>query len=857
MKRPWLAVASALLLTLCPLRLLAEQAQHQRELAPDQPGEEEDLNRELWEFVKKTPYESIRPYIEETQARANLPKTAVLPNGWAIAPAGAQIELGRLPYEAILYRERLVVLNTGYYGKEPQTVSIIDLKTNQVVKTLPFKSLFPSATLGQDGDLYISGGFERKVYRVNATFETVKEYSVNGYAGGLAPVDRNHLAVAYLVADNAQGKYSAGQLALLNTDTGKIEREVPVGYFPYTLQNVNNKLYLTVLGEDKVFVYDAQLNRLKTLAVGRNPQSSCSDGKQLYVVNSASDDLSIIDPRQDRVIGKIDLHYQDFKYGSSPTSCAIEDNRLYVTQAELNAVAVFDKTQKQRLGLIPTGWYPTKVILNPNSLSILSAKGIQARRPNPEGPQPIPEKGGSQYVLTLLKGSLSLVPKTSITTNLAAWTKQVEDGSPLYSPKIGFKLPIRHIFYLVKENRTYDQILGDLGRGNGDPQLALFGKEVTPNHHHLAETFVTLDNFYVNGEISVLGHSFTSSGYASPFLEWLGNMRYSERYKSYPFGIVPATFSPAYLWNGLEAKNVSYRIYGEPYYLFTRAYQIFVANYGAHSELAQKFYVQSMNLANETDRGQEFSQQLNPYYGQADTPEKAFKLLEKPEFSSLLSQIFVGDGSLAKALAENLTLRQQFAVFLSHYPLNYHYYDLNYSDLDRFNTWKTDFERQVQAGNVAALHYIWLPNDHTAGTASGFPNPYQLVAQNDAALGKIIETISNSPIWKESLILVTEDDAQNGPDHVDATRTVALAASPYVKRGSVVSDSYDQLGLLRTIEIILGLDPLNLNDGLAAPMFNIFTEKPDFSPYVPPMPSTYLLESDQKLYQQNRLHLTK
>ena len=257
-----------------------------------------------------------------------------------------------------------------------------------------------------------------------------------------------------------------------------------------------------------------------------------------------------------------------------------------------------------------------------------------------------------------------------------------------------------------------------------------------------------------------------------------------------------------------------------------------------------------MVLAAQNDRGKELSELFNAYYGKADTPADALRLLETPQFSTNLSKILTGDGSLAQAWRQNPTLRQQFATFLSHYPFNYHYYDLGYSDLRRFSDWKRDFDRQLRSGKVAPLNYIWLPNDHTAGINPQFPNPYQLIAQNDAALGKIVGTIAKSPIWKDSLILVAEDDAQNGPDHVDATRTVALAAGPYVKRGAVVSDSYDQLSLLRTVELILGLDPINLNDGLSAPMFDIFSQKADFSTYIPPAPSSHLMEADQKLYQQ-------
>jgi YVTN family beta-propeller protein len=864
MKRKWLALAALIFLTNLSIRALA-QKQQQRDLDSDEPtaqqqphkdielddpAEEENLNRELWEFAKKTPYEQVQPYISQAQkaSQATRSTEVALPNGWKIAPAGTQVEVGRLPYEAILYAGKLVVLDTGFYGKEGQEISIVDPKSSSVVKTLHFPSIFPSAKQGLEGDLYISGGFDKKIYRFNKEFNLARAYPVNGFAAGITPIDTKHLAVLYMVRENEKKIYGKGQLAILNTETGQIEREVTVGYFPYAVEYLNNKLYLTLTGENKLLVYDKELKPLKTLAAGKTPQTFCQDNSNLYIVNTTSDELSVVDTQRDAVVGKIEVRQKGFRSGSSPTSCVVEGNKLYVTQAEINAVAVFDKNKRQELGFIPTGWYPTKVLLNKGQMLVVSAKGIRPRRPNPQGPQPILEKGGEDYVLTLLKGAVSIIPKEEIASNLRKWRKQVEEGSPLYSPKQGMKLPIRHIFYIVKENRTYDQVLGDLGRGNGDPKLTLFGQDITPNHHKLAKDFVTLDNFYANGEISVLGHSFTTSGYASPFLEWLGNAKYSGRYDGYPFGTVPVTFSPTYLWNALEAKGVDYRIYGEPYYIFTRAYQLIVDTYGAQSELAQKFYNQMMVFAAQTDRGKEVSEFLKTHYGEADTPQDAVRLLEKPEFARFLSQTFTGDDSLAQAWQKDAAFRQKFAAFVYHFPLNYPSWDLKYSDLQRFLDWKTDFEKQVKSGRVAQLNYIWLPNDHTAGQQPGLPNPYQLVAQNDAALGRIVETISKSPIWRDSLILVVEDDAQNGPDHVDATRTVAFAAGPYVKRGVVVSDRYDQLSLLRTIELILGLDPLNQNDGLAVPMFGIFTPEPNNSGYIPPTPSSQLMESDQKLY---------
>ncbi len=390
-------------------------------------------------------------------------------------------------------------------------------------------------------------------------------------------------------------------------------------------------------------------------------------------------------------------------------------------------------------------------------------------------------------------------------------------------------------------------MLGELGRGNGDPKLTVFGESVSPIHHQLAREFVTLDDFFVNGEISVLGHAFTTSGYASPFTEWLGNTSYAQRWKGYPFGTEPATHSPVYIWDLLEEKGIDYRIYGESYYLFTRAYKIMTELYGADSELVKKFYDKSVAAAGGDDRGQEFNDLAKSYADRLTTKEDAYELLGNSEFVKKLSQFLTGGPAFEKALARDVRLRRSFADYLSHYPAAYRSWDLKVSDLDRVKEWKKDFERQLKMGRVAQLNYIWLPNDHTDGTNKRtLDNPFQFVAQNDAALGRIIETISHSPIWRSSVIFTVEDDAQNGPDHVDATRTIALAIGPFVKRNQVISDRYDQLSMVRTIELLLGLRSMNLGDQMAVPMFGVFTNKPDFQPYVRTEVSKHLVPADRE-----------
>jgi hypothetical protein len=483
-----------------------------------------------------------------------------------------------------------------------------------------------------------------------------------------------------------------------------------------------------------------------------------------------------------------------------------------------------------------------------HQLIIVSAKGIHARRPNRHGPQPNGPKRVPGYVLNLLKGSVSFVSLDDVRRNANFWTAQVDAASPIFDTQRGFNLPIKHVFYVIKENRTYDQVLGDLGRGNGDPKLTLFGDDISPVHHQLAREFVTLDNFFVNGEISVLGHAFTTSGYASPFIEWLGNVSYSQRWKGYPFGMVPATMSPVYVWDLLDNAKIDYRIYGENYFLFTRAYRIFDTLYGADSEIARRFYDKTIAAAAGEDRGQEFNDLMRPFYGRVNSRDDAYALLGQSDFTTALSRFLTGDETFARMVRSDDNLRRLFSEYVAKYPFSYRSWDLKVSDLDRVREWKKDFDAQLRSGHVAQFHYIWLPNDHTDGNVKTILDPFQFMAQNDAALGRLVEIISHSPIWKDSLILVVEDDAQNGPDHVDATRTIAFVAGPYVKRDAVVSDRYDQLSMLRTIELILGLKSFNAAEQLATPMFGIFTDKPDFRPFKVAKVSARLVGGDRKRY---------
>lgn len=841
-----------------------------RPVGLDEPGQDDRLNRELWVFARGTSYEATMRRVRGAQRRrvaaASAPEMT-LPNGWRLAPAGVQVEVGRLPYDALVFHGRLVVLNAGFYPggyagqpgvREDPVVSVVDIGRAFVTDSIEVAGLYPSAaTVGPDR-LFVSGGSAQVVYQIDTSFQVIGTLRLGAYAGPIAAVDGGRLAVTSMTAaapdptDSTRQRLRpvAAALAIVEAATGRLAASAPLGHYPSAVRTTAGKIYVALLGEDAVAVYDTALHPLRTVRVGRAPQALCADSTRLYVVNSGSDEVTVIGTAQDSVVATIPLRATSARFGSAPTSCTTVGDRLYVSQAGENAVAVLKLPEGTVIGRIPTGWYPTRVLADDGYLFVTNAKGIRARRPNPRGPQPDPSArpSGPDYVLRLLRGSVSVVPRVELDTKLDEWTARVDSGAPLFSSASGIRLPIRHVFYVIRENRTYDQVLGDLGRGDGDSSLTLFGERVTPAAHKLARDFVTLDQFFVDGEISVLGHSFTTSGYASPFLEWLGNAAYAGRYNGYPFGTVPGLFSPAYLWDALEAKGLSYRVYGEPYYVATRAYRAVTDAFGRESPEAQRFYTRSLELAAAGDRGRGFVALLAPYARPGMVKHDMLQLLDSTSLVDALSVYFFGDSTLRSALRTS-PFKQSFASFLAHYAFGYPTWCLDFSDLQRVIEWKRDFTALAKRGEVPQLSYIWLPNDHTQGVTRGMVHtPFAFVAQNDAALSRLVETISRSGVWGSSLILVEEDDAQNGPDHVDATRTVALAAGPYVRRRVVIHERYDQLSVLRTIGLILGFDPLGMNDALAAPMLTVFQRTPRRDTWTGPPSSKHLDPTDLSLY---------
>ncbi|WCK54881.1 glutaminyl-peptide cyclotransferase [Aneurinibacillus sp. Ricciae_BoGa-3] len=709
--------------------------------------------------------------------------TGVTPSDWMLTPAGTQQTLGDFPMGGAVSPDHkyLVVSNDG---QGTQSLQVVDVKQQKVIQTIPYtspESLYLGVAFSPDGKtLYASAGGNNKIRTFSFDNGMLTEKSpillkdssnTNFYPAGLSiSNDGKFLYVANNVAN------SVSQIDLAS---GKIAATVPVGKNPYTafLSHDGSKLYVSNWGESSISVLDPNsLTVQKTIKVGLHPNAIAENPVNgfIYVANSDSDEVSIIDPGQQQVVQTVSLApYRGAQTGSQPDALTVspDGKTLYVANAGNNDVAVIglgntkENTKAQVKGLIPTAWYPTGVYMSDNQkLMVLNAKGLGAG-PNVQ----------KQYIGSMIQGTMSFIDVPN-QGQLQKYTKQVQANNRVRSqenqtgnnqqgndeggnnkqpiPRFASQhSPIKHVIYVLKENRTYDQVFGDLKKGNGDPSLTSFGQNVTPNLHKLANQFVTLDNFYANAEISAQGHNWATAAKANDYTEknWLAN--YSGRNRGYDFeGQSTAASSKAgYIWNNAMRSGVSFRDYGE------------------------------------------FTDWVNG--------EKSG--ISKPN-----------DASIG-----------------NNYDPNYPSWSFNYSDVQREQEWEKEFKQFEQNNNLPQLEIVRLPNDHTAGTKPGALTPEAMVAQNDLAVGKLVDAVSHSKYWKDTAIFITEDDAQNGYDHVDAHRTESLVVSPYTQKGTVDSTFYDTAAMLRTMELILGLNPMTQYDAAATPMLNSFTTKPNNTPY--------------------------
>ena len=718
------------------------------------------------------------PLQAQTQ-NINESKRVTLPNGWHLTPAGKTLQLGDLPLNiAISPSQKLAAITNN--GQSTQTLQLVDIKKKVTTDTIIIGKSWLGLAFSDNGkQLYASGGNDNIIIRYEIrnkkfskadTFVIAKPWPEKISIAGLALDDKNNRLYTVTKENNS--------LYVIDIKSKKVLSQFPLGGEGYTciLSPDRQTLYVSCWGCDKIEIFDTQRQKFTgTIAVGDNPNDLClsKNGAFLFVANANDNSVSVINTRQGKVVETLNAAlYPDAPTGSTTNSVALsnDEKTLYVANADNNCLAVFDVSDpgnSKSKGFIPTAWYPTCVRTAKNKILVSNGKGLTSKA-NPYGPNPyrkgsevIYQKGGKeqkmhvQYIGGLFKGTLEIIDIPD-DKQLGLYSQTVYDNTPYIKDKelisesvagnpipqkVGDPSPIKYVFYIIKENRTYDQVLGDIPEGNGDTSLVLFGRKITPNQHALAKEFVLLDNFYVNGEVSADGHNWTMGAYATDFLEKNWPTSYGSRGGTYPGEGKRkiANNKDGFLWDFCKRAGVSYRSYGE-----------FVDN-------------------------------------------------DKPNIP----------------------------VLRDHYCPGYIGWDLSFRDTSRFQQWKADFDSLLAADALPQLNTIRFGNDHTVGLSLGKPTPFAQVADNDLAVGMFVDYLSHSPVWKNSLILIVEDDAQNGPDHVDAHRSTGYLAGGYVKQGFIDHTPYTTASFLRTIELILGLPPMSQYDAAATSLWRCLNNTPN------------------------------
>jgi YVTN family beta-propeller protein len=648
---------------------------------------------------------------------------------------------------------------------------------------------------------------------------------------GLKAFDRSEeIPAGIAVSSDGRKIYVAGNLSNrlfeLDAATGKILRTWDVGVAPFDVALCNNKIYVSnwggrrpgadsltgpagqgmlvrvddrsIANEGSVSVIDLDdtnqseiITGLRSSALALSP-----DKKYLVVANSGSDTLSVIDTGGGKIVETICARQNPADlFGAQPNALAFDKSgkRLFVCNGTQNAVAVFKfkPGESQLLGLIPVGWFPDAIAYNARGrqLCVANIKDIAAQTERARQGAHGFGFNSKQYT-----GSLSLVPAPS-KRQLPQLTQIARDdmrypllerallppraGRPAVPvpERIGEPSVFSHVIYIIKENRTYDQVLGDVSEGNGDPGLCTFGERVTPNEHKIVRDFCLLDNTYCCSILSADGHQWTDTGIATDYLE----REFAGWPRSYPAGGAgiagkdALAYSPAgFIWNDALAHGKT------------------VADFG------------------------EFSTAHVAWKNSGST---------KVRFLDAYHDFIAGSDAIAYSSEPDIEAMRPFVV------TNTIGWDLSVPDVWRAAQFIKHLKQFEAADNLPNLVIIWLPNDHTSGTRPGAPTPEAQAADNDLAVGRVVDAVSHSKFWANTCIFAVEDDPQNGWDHVSGYRTTAYVASPYTKRGAVVNTQYNQTSLLRTMELMLGLPPMNQMDGTATPMFDCFTNTPDFTAF--------------------------
>jgi YVTN family beta-propeller protein len=755
----------------------------------------------------------------------------IVPTNQILSPAGRQVIVDGRPTDLALSPDGrwIAVLNI-------REVQLIDAELAKIVSRAPIKGgSYKGIVFRPDGKRIYASTMRAGI----AVFDISKAGKLTAAKAIEVPAKTSRRGASTVpagLAISADGRILfatlnlKNKLAEIDLASGTIRREIVVGNAPYDVAIVRQTAYVSnwagrqpsresasgpsggappvrvdpvrnIANDGSISVVDLESGREEgQIVVGLHPAGLCvsPDGNFVTVANASSDTLSVIDTHTRKVIETISTRpAANLPFGSAPNALAVslDGRRLYASNGTNNSVAVIDfaPPHSKLLGCVPTGWYPAGLVVDEarQSLYVVNVKGFGSRNRSWEGQRKINGKVVLGFNSHDHQGTLSL-SKLPTETELGEFTQRVLRNNRLKEIENALAAPrpnmpprpvperhgepsiFKHVFYIIKENRTYDQVLGDVKKGEGDPELCIFGREVTPNIHKLVDDFVLLDNFYCSGVCSADGHQWTDEAYVTDYLE----KAFGGWPRSYPYpGNDAMAYAPSgFLWDNVLAHKKSLRVYGE-----------FIS---AHIRW-----------------------------------KNSQKQKTTPTYTDIYQDFIHKRGQIEiRGTADIKTLEPYICPTAVGFPLSV-------PDVYRAAQLTNELKQYEKKGELPNLIMMMLPGNHTMGTRPGNPTPESSVANNDLALGRIVDAISHSKFWPETCIFVVEDDPQMGFDHIDAHRTVAMVISPYTRRKVVDSTNYNQTSLVRTIELILGLPPMNQIDASATPMMSCFTDRPEPAPY--------------------------
>ncbi|MDB6152727.1 MAG: Phosphoesterase family protein [Chthoniobacteraceae bacterium] len=789
------------------------------------------------------------------------------PTNQIVTPAGMQVELPRMRPQAIALSPDGKLLVTS--GKSPELI-VIDPKSGKVLEKVAFPGKpvpaeatssegsekppepasselkpdnsaqlsFTGLTYSPDGSfIYLSNvNGDIKVFKVDK--EKVSPLKTISLPDAKAPKRKQEIPAGIAVSRDGKLIYVAGNLSNklleLDVESGQLTRSWNVGVAPFDVALANGKAYVSnwggrrpaagdlvgpagrgtvvrvdpvrhIANEGSVSVIDLKTGMLagETLVeLHASALAVTPDEKYVAVANAGSDTISVIDTKTNLLVEKIWTREPSELFGASPNALAFDKSGkwLMVCNGTQNAVGLikFDPANKESklVGLVPVGWFPGAIVHDAvhKQMCVANIKGIGAHRVAKPGDKPRKSNEEGENSKDSF-GTLSLVPIPDEKT-LAAYTgivganmrhaaiQQAKEPPRPAQParpvpeRAGEPSLFKHVVYIIKENRTYDQVLGDVKAGNGDAALCTFGEKFTPNQHKLVKEFVLLDNTYCSGIQSADGHQWTDSAITTDYVE-RSHASWPRSYMSMKAedGLDALAYSPAgFLWDNAIRHKISIRNYGEA-------------------------CVTDCGWTDKTKKG-------------------------KPTWKDYLTDLETSAGLTAIRCKPGIASLQPIS------KLDTVGWDLGVPDVIRADRFIAELKQFEQKGVMPQLIIMLLPNDHTAGTNPGKATPAAMVADNDLAFGRIIEALSKSKFWPGTCLFAIEDDPQAGWDHVSGYRTTAYVASPYTKRGQTISTQYNQTSVVRTIELILGLPPMNIMDASATPMTDCFSETPNLTPFV-------------------------